>query len=221
MATAKGRFSAEDLARIKSAIQQAEQQSPLEIVPVFLNRSHHYEWIMWRLWGIGMAVFFPVVWAFWTFLEWIYGFPFWMWLLTWVALACLPVICFRLVPGFRRWVIGKKVLYEKTYDKATTAFYELGVHHLSSRTGILILISFFEHRVHLLPDIGAEAAIPGEEVEKVIEQLLHRLRKKETVDGLIEAIAHLGELARDFDPEEWLESAEMEEELDDDLNTEV
>jgi putative membrane protein len=66
----------------------------------------------------------------------------------------------------------------------------------AERTGILIFVSAFEHRVEVIADKGIGAVVPKEAWVRVVDLFSSRLRRGEVVAGFEEAIAECGEILR-------------------------
>jgi putative membrane protein len=62
------------------------------------------------------------------------------------------------------------------------------------RDAVLILVSRFERRVHILPDIGLQATIGEAEWQAVIERMKPALRQTRTADALHVGLAAVEEL---------------------------
>jgi putative membrane protein len=74
------------------------------------------------------------------------------------------------------------------------AFLEEEIFRTRERTGILIFLSLFEHRVVILGDEGINRRVEKEEWEGIVDDLVSGIRAGETVEGLVEAITRCGEL---------------------------
>ena len=75
----------------------------------------------------------------------------------WIALppaagAALGWLAALFLPDLRRALVPAEALAARVHQRATQAFVEEDVFRTRDRTGILIFISLFEHRVVVLAD---------------------------------------------------------------------
>ena len=79
--------------------------------------------------------------------------------------------------------------------RAWSAFAENGLARTTERTGILIFVALFEHRVIVLGDEGVDQVLdPDESWEEVIDVLLAGLREQRATDGILAAVRRCGEI---------------------------
>lgn len=74
------------------------------------------------------------------------------------------------------------------------SFFDLGIHRTRDRTGILILISLFEHRVHLLADEGINAKVSHETWQEIVATITAGLHNGNACDALCSAIERCAEI---------------------------
>ena len=81
------------------------------------------------------------------------------------------------------------------------AFLERGLHYTQDETGILILISLLERRVHVLADRGINRLVPRSAWEEIVGLVTEGIRSGEPCDALCTAIERCGDLlAESFPP---------------------
>ena len=194
MTTAKDFFTAEEKQRIESAVQQAERRTSGEIVPMVVDESYNYpraEILGAGLFSLAAAV--TLSWAFWGESLWHF-----LWLF---ALGYLPFkILIRSLPSLRRRLIHPDEISEEVEEKAVVSFVEHGLHHTRDETGILILISLFERRVHVLADRGINAVVPAETWDGIIQTITDGIHRGETCNALCAAIDSCGQLLEEHFP---------------------
>lgn len=190
-------FSDADQIRIRDAVAAAEQRTGGEIVPVVADRSATYTLATLRgaLLGAATALLAAMViyqfYAGWS-LAWLYeGWGLALWLLGAGSLGAALALW---VPPVRRALAGRAVLEEAVHLAAMKAFVEEEVFDTRDRTGVLLYLSLFEHRVEVLGDSGIVAAVPEEAWADVVVHLCQGIRNGRPADALIEAISECGGL---------------------------
>lgn len=194
MKTAKDFFSAEEKKRIESTVQQAEQRTSGEIVPMVVDESYDYPRAeILGAGGFSLAAAVSLSWAF--FGESLWHF---LWLF---ALGYFPFkLLIRTLPSLRRRLIHPAEISEEVAEKAVLCFLEQGLHHTRDETGILILISLFERRVHVLADRGINAVVPAHAWDGIVHTITEGIRHGETCQALCTAITACGELLAEHFP---------------------
>ena len=74
------------------------------------------------------------------------------------------------------------------------AFVEEEVFLTRDRTGILLFISLFEHRIEVLGDAGINRHVTADEWTDVVLRIREGIRGGHLADGLVEAIGMCGHL---------------------------
>ena len=194
MTTAKDFFTEEERQRIESAVQQAEKCTSGEIVPMVVDESYDYpraEILGAGLFSLAAAV--SLSWAF--FGESLWHF---LWLF---ALCYFPFkLLIRQTPCLRRRLIHSTEISEEVAEKAVISFLDQGLHHTRDETGILILISLFEHRVHVLADRGINNVVPANHWDGIVETITDGIHRGETCNALCTAIETCGRILEEHFP---------------------
>ncbi len=193
-ATAKTFFSEDEMTRIAAAVQEAESRTSGEIVPMVVDESYDYpraEILGGGLFALASAI--VLSWAFggesiWVFLPLFVGFYFAF--KQWI----------RRAPALRRRLISEAEITAEVEEKALVSFVEQGLHHTRDETGILILISLFEHRVFVLADRGINDQVPPHTWDEVVSTITLGIKQGQTCDALCAAIKHCGDLLQEKVP---------------------
>jgi putative membrane protein len=188
-------FTNEEKDRIEAAVREVEKRTSGEVVPMVVSESYDYP--RSEIIGAGcsaLALAVTLSWAFGNSSVW--GF------LPIFLLAYLPFkVIIRQVPSLKKLLISQKEIAEEVEERALVAFIENGLHQTREGTGILILLSLFEHRVYVLADHGINHAAPQETWDKVVQMVTDGIHQQRACDALCEAIAFCGDLlAKDFPP---------------------
>lgn len=142
-----------DLDVIEKSVAEAEARTCAEFIVVINRQSGSY---------LDREVLHAVVWAFAMLLIVVYS-P-WSFdpALLPPNLLLLGVVVFgatRVVPPWRRAVIGRARQERQARLHARNAFHVLNVSGTRDRTGLLVYVTRLEDRVVLLPDFGVEARV--------------------------------------------------------------
>ncbi|HET6567138.1 MAG TPA: hypothetical protein VFG50_04175 [Rhodothermales bacterium] len=193
----KNPFKADDLSRIRAAVAEAEGRTSGEIVPYMVERSGRYELAIWRgavvLAVITLAV---VVFAHQFYTGWSIAWPFTGWGAALLALigGTLGALAAWLVAPLRRWLAGPSLLDRTVHQRALEAFVEEEVFATRERTGILLFISLFEHRIEVLGDSGINELVSADDWADVVLRVREGIRSGRVTEGVLEAIEMCGHL---------------------------
>lgn len=214
-------FDANELAQIKDAVKEAEKKTSGEIATAFIIESDNYavyELVFAAACGF---VYFVIMMLFADAVEETIKQMFWDYssqhLLIFYGLSTFIVIglfyWLANLPFLDRLVVPKKVMAQKVNERAVRHFMESGVYDTKERTGILIFISWLEHRVELLADSGINEKIPQETWNAIVSRIIDGIRSDQLVEHLIETIRQCGALLAEHYPIQ----ADDVNELDDDI----
>jgi putative membrane protein len=187
-------FSEQDKKRIADAVKQAEQRTSGEIVPFVVGRSDSYSeaWLRAGLLFALLVIFILAVLDMGTDLWLPFGYA---------ESGVFVILAFGLgallaaqIPAFKRMFIPDGMLQQRVDERAALAFVDEEVFNTRERTGILIFISLFEHRVRVLGDAGINAQVKQEEWDAIVTILVDAIRNGAAAEGMLEAIWKCGEL---------------------------
>lgn len=187
-------FSEEDRRAVAEAARSAELRTSGEIVPYVVAACDEYPEASWKAvvlgallgGGGGIAV---------HFLGGFWGGSAWSWVvLPAVAAAVVALAAARLSSGVRRWLVTDAVLDLRARRRAAVAFLDEEVFSTRERTGILIFVALFEHRVVVMGDAGINRAVPEGAWAGVVADLTAGIRSGRPADAMIAAIRECGRL---------------------------
>jgi len=192
--TAKELFSEEEKQLIESAVQRAEKRTSGEIVPMLVDESYDYP----RAEILG-AGFFSLASA--VSLSWAF-FSESLWHFLWLFVLCyFPFkLLIHNIPALRRRLIHPEEIMAEVEEKALVSFLEQGLHHTRDETGILIFISLFERRVHILADRGINNIVPENTWDGIVQTITDGMHRGETCHALCAAIDICGRLLEEHFP---------------------
>ncbi len=183
--------------RIREAVQQAEERTAGEIVPVVVPQSAEYEVVTWRgaafasllaLTAVLLTLQFYDGWG----LGWLYT-P-WGVVLTTLGAGLVGALLATYVPPLQRLLAGGDLLDETVHRRALQSFVEEEVFATRDRTGILLFVSLQEHRIEVLGDTGINERVEPDDWAEIVERIRRGIRNDNLTEGLVEAIGMCGRL---------------------------
>ena len=214
----KNKFSEPELTRIKEAVKAAEDKISGEVVPVIVERSGRYTIANYK----AALIFSALAFAFMIILDRdiiidsthaLYYDPFFIFIVTVVA-GMTGALLSNFIDGVKRMLTTEDDLNQNTRLRAEAAFLEEQVFNTRQRTGIMIFISFFEHKVIVIADKGINQVVEQKVWDDLVRSLIQQIRAEKIVDGLETAIKRCGEILLE---KGFTKTADDVNELGDDL----
>lgn len=186
-------FTEAEQLRIKAAVQACEARTSGEVVPVIVDAAYDYpkaEIIGGGSFAIGLALI--VTWFYTSASHWVFPAIF-------LALYFPCLLLFRTLPSLKRLLISPVEIDAEVREKALVTFVEHGIYRTKGGSGILILVSLFEHRVFVLADEGINARVPLHTWDEIVAIVTKGIAEKRACDALCLAIGRCGDLlAQEF-----------------------
>lgn len=194
-------ISDQDRERIRQAVTEVERHTRGEIVPVIIDRSARYRETQYRA-GIGLALCTLIVlliieieWMPWGWHALNAG-----WLLLAITAAYGAGYGLGTWPPVIRFLISDERMTYKVKLRARQAFLEHGLHRTELGTGVLILVSLFEHRIEILTDGPILDRIPQATWDNMVRIIQEGFLKGHAVESMCQAIALGGEMLKEYFP---------------------
>jgi putative membrane protein len=213
-------FSKDDRKRIADAIQKAEQKTSAEIVTVVATASGRYDRAEDIVGFLSAMLAVTAGWLvcpeFHSELVWETGpsisglIPV---LLTMVAGFVAGSTLSSWLPALRLPFIPKKELEEEVQRTAQAAFMSSRIRKTAGGTGILLFVSFYEHRVVVLPDDAILEKLPGQDWGKLCAAIASGIKANQPTEALEKAVASCGEILGEVLPRQDDDEAELSNEL--------
>lgn len=190
-------LSEADLERVRRAVGEAEQRTSGEIVPYVVERSGSYEVAVWRgasgaaLLAMGLGVLLLQFYDGWG-LGWLYT-NWGMALLASLAGVVGAALAAAVAP-LKRLLVGAGQMAVRVHRRASLAFLEEEVFQTRDRTGILLFVSLFEHRIEVLGDTGISEQVSDDEWIEIVDTIRAGIKEDHFADGLVEAVGMCGRL---------------------------
>ncbi len=185
-------LTAEDLEAIGEATRSAETRTGGELVCVLVGRCDPYSGSHWKGATLG-AIAGAAAAGIWMAADqsWYTPSPY---LLTFATLgfAAAGLVAVAALPILQRLLVPAEVLDLRVDRRAAEAFLAEEVFATRDRTGVLLFIAFFEHRVRILVDRGIREIVDTEVWESIAGELTRGIRAGRTREALIAAIDACG-----------------------------
>jgi putative membrane protein len=214
----KKRFSEPDLERIKLAVKEAEDKISGEVVPVIVERSGHYSVANYKasVMAAALAFVFMIILDRYVIKDsshTLYYDPLFIF-----VIVCAAGIIGALLPNFidslKRLLVSREQLNASAMLRAQNAFLQEEVFNTRQRTGIMIFISFFEHKVIVIADKGINQVVEQKVWDDTVSGLISSIKDGRMVEGLEHAIKRCGQILLE---KGFLKTADDINELGDDL----
>ena len=187
-------FSDAEMAAVRAAVAEAEKRTSGEIVPYVVPASDAYPNALWKGATLG-ALAGPLLALALHRLGDLWGTHLDLWITAPAAAgAAIGFLLAAFVPPVKRWLAGDEMLELRTRQRAEMAFLEEEVFRTRDRTGILLFLSLFEHRVVVIGDSGINQKVEPGQWDGIVQTVVHGIRDGRPGEALSNAIRQCGEL---------------------------
>lgn len=187
-------FGSGELEAIREATAQAESRSAGEVVTYVVGRCDDYDGATWlgALLGALAAALAAALWHH-QQVAWGYTGPLWI-AVPPVIGATIGYLAARHVPALQRRLVRASVLETRVARRAAEAFIDEEIFDTRDRTGILIFLAQFEHRVVVLRDAGINAKVEASQWDAIAAGIAQGIREKRAAEALLAALEACGEI---------------------------
>ena len=186
-------FSKADREAIRVATAAAERKTAGELVVYVTERCDPHPEVAWKgsLVGGAVGALFAAI-AVWRFGGW--GAPDYLWILIGFQLGLVAGWVASRFDAVARKLIGEEALDSRVDGRAAEAFLEEQVFATRERTGVLIFVALFEHRVLVLADEGIDERVADEAWDSISGELAGGIRGGMRAQALIQAVERCADL---------------------------
>ena len=89
---------------------------------------------------------------------------------------------------------------EEVREAAVTRFFSQGLYRTRDETGVLILISVFEHTVWVIADRGINAKVKEGQWDEIVAMITTGIRQKRPAESICEAVQKVGDILAEHFP---------------------
>lgn len=183
--------------KITLAVSDAEKKVDAEIVPVFMTSSDDYTEAKLRGALLGATLFAIGILLYDHLMGWYQLFLLkndWLFVASIASGGIIGYYAFGYITFLKKLMISKQQMQQRSAAMAERVFGEYKLFETKNRTGILVFISLFEHKIEIIPDKGLKDTIAADDWQKVIEDMKPSLRKKKFDDAFIQSISKITEI---------------------------
>lgn len=179
--------------RLTDTIAELEQATQIEVVVLIKHKSANYDDVPMGLGAIFTLLTFSLLFFIDTDIS-----DYTLYFATLLAFAL--GVALGLLTTVQRLFCSKKRKTRNVEIMARALFQKGGLHHTSSKIGTLIYISLLEKMAYLLPDRGAEMAIPTEEWQALNLQFQAVFQAKKPHESLLLALKNCNDTFHRYIP---------------------
>jgi putative membrane protein len=197
---AKEFLSDDERARVNAAVKEAEKLTAGEIVVMIISASYQYPManvIGAAAFALPLALIFTPLVGGWL---WIGSQNMWLFLGFLTVLFILFHEVIRRTPWLKRFFISRNEIDDEVEEAAITNFFDQGLYRTRDETGVLVLISVFEHKVWILADRGINAKVPEGQWDDIVKMITAGIKQKRPADAICEAVEKIGALLKENFP---------------------
>ncbi|RYZ73417.1 MAG: hypothetical protein EOP09_01935 [Proteobacteria bacterium] len=186
-------LSSIDRERIKLAIEGLEKQTSGELVPLLVSQIESYSEIHWVSGAVGALLGALVLIAD----SWLQSFPLSDEWIVGVLAGCAAIgLLLSAVPALKRKLIGEERLKDRARERALAEFVAQGVLETKDRTGVLLMIAAFEHRIEIIADTGIHSRADKKVWSEITDQIRPVIQNQGIAAGFLLAIEKIGEVLK-------------------------
>jgi putative membrane protein len=186
-------FTPADREAIAAAVTAAEKRTSGEIVVSVVAACDEYAHAHWKAATLG-SLFAALGAAALHDIGGHWGGPLGFWMALPAAGGAALGFLLARWPAVRRFLATPEVMVRRVHTAAAHAFLDGEVFRTRERTGILLFVALFEHRVEVVGDSGIRAKVAQEEWEGIVRGVVTGMREGRSVAALVEGIRQCGEL---------------------------
>jgi putative membrane protein len=179
--------------KISALVQEMEQQTSGEIVPMVVSASHHYPTAIITgatLLALPLALLLmPVVGP----LFWLGSQNVWIFIALFTVLYAVFYSLVRRFSWLKRLFLTRSQVEAEVEEAAITSFFTERLYQTKDKNGILIFISVLERKVWILADAGINARIDPEQWQELIDLITLGIKEKRQCEAICKAISQIGE----------------------------
>lgn len=186
--------------RISALVQQMEQQTSGEIVPMVVSASHSYPTAMITgatVLALPLALLLmPVISAF----FWLGSQNVWIFIALFMALYGLFYVLMHRFVWLKRLFLSSNQVEAEVQEAVIASFFTERLYKTKDANGILIFISVLERKVWVLADAGINARIDPGQWQSIIDLITRGIKEKRQCEAICNAIVQIGELLKTHFP---------------------
>ena len=182
---------------------EVEAHTGVEIVAAVVAKSYTYPQLPWKAFALGATLAgFVVVLIDTLRPDWTTAHAALMHAVAILGAGAASAIIAIFIPPFAQLFLRAPRRDLEVRRHAESLFVRYRLTSTRHRTGILLLVSLFERKIELLPDVAFHDRVSATEWDTVIAQMMPKLRTRRPSDALLEGLGAIDALlvAKGFGP---------------------
>jgi putative membrane protein len=173
---------------IAALAARIESRTGAQIVAKVVGKSDTYTELPWKAFALGVTVAaLTIVLGDALHPEWVTAATPLVQAVSILAAGGAASLAAVLIPAFARLFLGPRHHVE-AHVHAQSLFLRHELHSAPQRTGVLILVSMFERRIEIIPDIGFRNRVSDADWAAIVARMTPRLQRETPFHALQEAL---------------------------------
>jgi putative membrane protein len=182
---------------IAAQAARIESRTGAQIVAKVVGKSDTYAELPWKAFALGVTVAaLAIVLGDALHPEWVTAATPLVQAVSILAAGGAASLAAVLIPAFARLFLGRRHHVE-AHVHAQSLFLRHELHRAPQRTGVLILVSMFERRIEIIPDIGFRNRVSDADWAAIVARMTPRLQRETPFHALQEALTAVDTLLVD------------------------
>jgi putative membrane protein len=175
---------------IEARVAEVEARTGAQVVAAVAGKSNTYPQLPWKAFALGAAVAgFGVVLADWLRPDWTIGYAALLHAVAILGAGAAFALLVVFVPAFARLFLRPPRRDLEVRRHAESLFLKRELFGTRERNGVLLLVSLFERRVEILPDVGFRERVSATEWHHTIARMMPLLRAGRPAEAVQEGLA--------------------------------
>jgi putative membrane protein len=185
-------LSDHDRVQLDQRIAEAEKRTKAQIVLAVIKRSDTYAELPWKAFAMGVSIAgFLIIIQDLLIRTWNSNNTVLVTVVTTLALGAVFALLTVFLPGFAKLFLSANRAEVEVRQYAESVFLSRELFATGKRTGILLLISLFEHKVVLLPDKGLSNQLTKNAIRDVIAAMSPSLARNDVSRAMEDGLERL------------------------------
>ncbi len=195
-------LSDHDRRRLDARVAETEKHTGTQIVLSVIQRSDSYVELPWKAFALGVSATGLILLLFsWRFSAWYPDMPALVMVVGMLACGAFPALLSIMVPRFAKLFLSDYRAEVEVEQYAKSLFLERQLFDTRNRSGILLLVSLFEHRVVILPDKGLDRRLQEEDIRNMIAAMTPLLKRQQVAGAFDAGLDYLSDKLTITSPE--------------------
>lgn len=176
----KPTLSEHERRRLDLRVAETEKRTGTQIVLSVIQRSDAYAELPWKAFALGASVVGLILFLLhWSLYAWYPDASLLIVVVGILAGGALLALLTVMMPRFAKLFLSDYRAEVEVQQYAKALFLDRELFATRQRTGVLLLVSLFEHRVVILPDKGLDERLTEDDVNNMIAAMTSLLKRRQ------------------------------------------